>query len=462
MFSTSDTIVAVATPAGRGAVGMVRMSGAEAVPIIQRLTGRDAFRPRCATLCRLTLSVDEALADEVLVTCFPGPHSYTGEDVVEVAGHGSPLLLAAVVRAVCRAGARLAEPGEFTLRSVVLGKRDLVQAEAVADLIDAVTPAQVRAAFEQLDGSLSAAISRVESRLFEVRAALEASLDFPDEGYHFITPEAVRQGLGDVAVHISRLLSTAESGRLIREGALVVLAGAPNAGKSSLFNALAQASRAIVTAVPGTTRDVLTERLVLDGLSVTLVDTAGDRVSADAIEQEGVSRARQAARSASVVLVVIDGSRQRSPDDDTVLLATARQPRLVVVNKCDEVRQVIRAWAEDEEIVVSARTGEGLDGLRAALVQRLGLRSAMHPGSDPLVTNVRHVQCLERAQAAVVRAAEAAGVVSGAGMSSGEGVPEEFIVADIDEAQRCLQEVTGARSSDDVLAYVFSRFCLGK
>jgi len=441
---------------------MVRMSGAQAVPIIQRLTGRDLFQPRRATLCRLVLSGEDALADEVLVTSFPGPDSYTGEDVIEIAGHGSPLLLASIVRAACHAGARLADPGEFTLRSVVLGKRDLVQAEAVADLVDAVTPAQARAAFEQLDGVLSAAIGRVEARLFEVRAALEASLDFPDEGYHFITPEAVRLGLGDVEAHIGRLLSTAAGGRVIREGALVVLAGAPNAGKSSLFNALAQAPRAIVTAVPGTTRDVLTEQLVLDGMSVTLVDTAGDRVSPDAIEQEGVARARQAARAASVVLVVIDGSRPLSSDDDTVLLASAGQPRLVVVNKCDEARQVIRAWAEDEEIVVSARTGEGLDGLRAALVQRLGLRSAMHPGSDPLVTNVRHVQCLERAQDAVVRAAEAAGVGSGAGMSSGEGVPEEFIVADIDEAQRCLQEVTGARSSDDVLAYVFSRFCLGK
>jgi len=460
VFSTSDTIVAVATPAGRGAVGMVRISGADAVPVIRRLTGREAFRPRRATLCRLTVRGDEPLADKVLVTFFPGPDSYTGEDVVEIAGHGSPLLLASIVDAACDAGARLAAPGEFTLRSVVLGKRDLVQAEAVADLVDAVTPAQARAAFEQLDGTLSAAIGRLEARLFEVRAALEASLDFPDEGYHFITPEAVRQGLGDVSTDISRLLSTAASGRLIREGALVVLVGAPNAGKSSVFNALANAPRAIVTPVPGTTRDVLTERLVLEGASVTLVDTAGDRVSPDVIEQEGVSRARQAARSASLVLVLVDGSRPRSVDDDTVLQATTNQPRLVVVNKCDAERQVERSWTRDEEVVVSARTGEGLDRLRTAVVQRLGLRAAVH-SDDPLVTNVRHIQCLERAQAAVARAAEAAGAVNDTNTTPG-GVPEEFLVADIDEAQRCLQEVTGARSSDDVLAYVFSRFCLGK
>jgi tRNA modification GTPase len=456
VFSTSDTIVAVATPLGRGAVGMVRISGAGAFPLIEELTGRrGSFLPRRATLCRLTLGGDEGLADEVLVTCFPAPDSYTGEDVVEIAGHGSPLLLTAMVRAACAAGARLAEPGEFTLRSVVLGKRDLVQAEAVADLIDAVTPAQARAAFEQLDGTLSAAIGRVETRLFEVRAALEASLDFPDEGYHFITPDAVRQGLDEVAAEIGRLLATSDSGRLIREGALVVLAGAPNAGKSSLFNALVNAPRAIVTAVPGTTRDVLSERVVLDGLAVTLVDTAGDRVTTDAIEQEGVARARHAARAASLVLVVIDGSRPRSSEDEAVLSATMGQPRIVVVNKCDAERVVSRAWPDEDEVVVSARTGEGVEKLRAAVMQRLGLGAETQAG-DPLVTNARHVLCLERSQAAVARAVVAARTADGG------GVPEEFLVADIDEAQRCLQEVTGARSSDDVLAFVFSRFCLGK
>jgi len=456
VFSTSDTIVAIATPSGRGAVGMVRLSGADAFPLIGRLTDRQgSFLPRRATLCRLTVGGDEPLTDEVLVTCFPGPDSYTGQDVVEIAGHGSPLLMTAMVRAACQAGARLAEPGEFTLRSVVFGKRDLVQAEAVADLIDAVTPAQARAAFEQLDGVLSGAIGRLESRLFEVRAALEASLDFPEEGYHFITPEAVRLGLAEVAADIGRLLATSASGRLIREGALVVLVGSPNAGKSSLFNALVNAPRAIVTPVAGTTRDVLTERVVLEGLSITLVDTAGDRATADAVEREGVSRARQAARAATVVLVVIDGSRPRSSDDDAVLSATAGQARVVVVNKCDEARVVDRVWGSDEEVMVSAVTGEGVDRLRMAVAQRLGQRSLV-PLVDPQVTNVRHVRCLERAQLAVGRAAAAAGVADGV------GVPEEFLVADIDEAQRCLQEVTGSRSSDDVLAYVFSRFCLGK
>ena len=456
MFSTSDTIVAVATPVGRGAVGMVRISGTGAFPLIENLTGRrGSFLPRRATLCRLEGIGDEGLADEVLVTCFPAPGSYTGEDVVEIAGHGSPLLLAGLLRAACVAGARLAEPGEFTLRSVVRGKRDLVQAEAVADLIDAVTPAQARAAFEQLDGTLSAAIRRVEEQLFEMRAALEASLDFPEEGYHFITPGQVRRGLAAVAADISRLLATAASGRLIREGALVVLAGAPNAGKSSLFNALVNAPRAIVTPMPGTTRDVLSERVVLEGLAVTLVDTAGERLSLDVIEQEGVRRARQAAESAAVALVVIDGSRARSPEDETVLSVTAGRSRIVVVNKCDEARRVSSSWAYEEEVVVSARTGEGLDRLRAAVVQRLGLRSP-RPSGDPLVTNVRHVLCLERALDAVSRAERAAGAAEDG------AVPEEFLVADIDEAQRELQEVTGSRSSDDVLAFVFSRFCLGK
>lgn len=456
MFSTSDTIVAVATPAGRGAVGLVRISGPQAFSVVAALTGRrQGFIGRRATLCRLTLGDDGRLADEVVVTCFPGPASYTGEDVAEIAGHGSPLLLAGIVRAACAAGARLAEPGEFTLRSVLGGKRDLVQAEAVADLIEAVTPGQARAAFEQLDGSLSAAIGRVESHLFEVRAALEASLDFPEEGYHFITPEAVRAGLVAALRDIDALLSTAARGRLIREGALVVLAGAPNAGKSSLFNALVHAPRAIVTALPGTTRDLLTERLVLGGLSVTLVDTAGDRVSSDVIEQEGVSRARHAVASADAVIVVVDGSRSPGEDDLAVLAATEGHRRVVAVNKSDCGRQCVRVWAVDEEVVVSARTGEGVEALCAAVVRRLGVGDSLS-AEDPLVTNVRHIACLERARLAVVRAQEAAGA------RDVDGVPEEFLVADIDEAQRALQEVTGARSSDDVLAFVFSRFCLGK
>jgi len=235
----------------------------------------------------------------------------------------------------------------------------------------------------------------------------------------------------------------------------VVLAGAPNAGKSSLFNALVHAPRAIVTALPGTTRDLLTERLVLEGLSVTLVDTAGDRVSADVIEQEGVARARQAAASADVVMVVVDGSRSLTDDDRAVLAATAGRTRVVAVNKSDCGRHVECAWAADEEVVVSARTGDGIDTLCATVVGRLSLGAGGVP-SDPLVTNGRHIACLERARAAVARAQEAAGA------ADGDGVPEEFLVADIDEAQRALQEVTGARSSDDVLAFVFSRFCLGK
>src|SRR5687767_5905917 len=247
--------------------------------------------------------------DRVVVTFFNAPRSYTGEHVVEISAHGSPVVLNAIVRAAVDAGARLAEPGEFTLRAFLNGKLDLVQAEAVADLIDAVTPLQARAAFDQLEGTLTTAIAAIEAQLFDLMARLEASLDFPDEGYHFVQSDAAAREIADVRDRIRALLENAARGRMIREGAQIAILGTPNVGKSSLFNALLNAKRAIVTAIPGTTRDLLTERADLAGLSVALVDTAGIRESTDIVEQEGISRARQAASIADLTILVLDRSR---------------------------------------------------------------------------------------------------------------------------------------------------------
>jgi tRNA modification GTPase len=273
MFSTSDTIVAIATPAGRGGIGVVRISGPDAEPIARVLASRSTpFTPRQATFTEVGVrprnspcpktegSRGADVRDRTVVTFFQAPQSYTGEDVVEISAHGSPVVLNAIVRAAVDAGARLAEPGEFTLRAFLNNKIDLVQAEAVADLIDAVTPLQARAAFDQLEGTLTTAIGEIEHALFDVIARLEASLDFPDEGYHFVEPNEAAGAIAAIVARIDALLAQASRGRLVREGAQVAIVGAPNVGKSSLFNALLNTNRAIVTAIPGTTRDLLMER----------------------------------------------------------------------------------------------------------------------------------------------------------------------------------------------------------
>ncbi len=441
MFSISDTIVAIATPAGRGGIGVVRISGPDAERIARELTGRvTQFEPRHATFAKF------ASNDQVVVTLFPGPHSYTGETVAELSAHGSPVVLASIVRAAVDAGARMAEPGEFTLRSFLNNKIDLIQAEAVADLIDAVTPLQARAAFDQLEGTLTKTIGEIERDLFDVIAKLEASLDFPDEGYHFVAPREARTSLAGIIARIDGLLAQSSRGRLVREGAQVAIVGAPNVGKSSLFNALLNTNRAIVTAIPGTTRDLLTERADIGGLSLSLVDTAGVRDTMDVVEQEGVSRARDTLRIADLAIVVLDRSRPLSAEDRGVLEATAHQRRVVVRNKSDLAASAMSFSGID----VSAKTGEGIEQLIEAIATTLNTSEPLR--DSPQITNMRHVVLLERARASIDRAVTAL---------EGE-VPEEFPLLDLQEAAQTLQEITGKRTSDDLLRHIFERFCIGK
>ena len=454
MFSTSDTIVAIATPSGRGGLGVVRISGPDAARIACELIGRHKpLKARHATFARFSGS------DQVVVTSFPAPRSYTGEEVAEVSAHGSPVVLSAILRRAMAAGARLAEPGEFTLRAFLNGKLDLIQAEAVADLIDAVTPLQARAAFDQLEGTLTAAIGAIEKELFDVIARLEASLDFPDEGYHFVAPQEARESLARVIAGIDALLTQAERGRLIREGAQVAIVGAPNVGKSSLFNALLNANRAIVTAVPGTTRDLLTERADIGGLSLALIDTAGVRETADIVEQEGVSRARGTLRVADLILVVLDRSRPLSDDDRALLEDTAAQRRVIVVNKCDlpaawDARGLIPSGkggeGSDPVAAISVLTGSGLDDAIAVIARVLSGEEATR--DRPAVTNLRHTMLLQRARSALLQATDAL-----------EGsISEEFPLLDLQEAGHALQEITGRRTTDDLLQHIFKNFCIGK
>ena len=506
MFSVSDTIVAIATPPGRGGIGVVRLSGPEARAIARRLIAHDTpLEPRHATFAKVRRKAEAARVrlqpdttcgdaahvdatygdvtdgdatqrgtwrppsggagadaiDHAIVTFFPAPHSYTGDDVVELSAHGAPVVLNGIVASAIDAGARLAEPGEFTLRAFLNGRIDLAQAEAVRDLIDAVTPLQARAAFDQLDGTLTRAIGEIDAALFDLVARLEASVDFPDEGYHFLAPDALVESIDGLLDRTRALLAGARRGRLIREGLQVAIVGAPNVGKSSLFNALVGSDRAIVTDIPGTTRDLVTEVVDLRGLRVTLVDTAGLREARDLVESEGVARSRQAVEVADLVLTVEDRSRPRAaagpllsfrPDGPDLPGASATRDAirkvLCVANKND----LPPAWHDEGAVAVSATTGAGIEELRLRIAAALDDGTAR---DRPSLTNVRHIALVERAQEALLCARNAA-------CAAGGSMSEEFVLADLAEARAALEEISGRRASEDLLAHIFQNFCVGK
>lgn len=463
MFSPDDTIVALATPPGRGGIAVVRLSGTRSLEIAARIIDSPAaLQPRHATLVRVRTGAAPAsiVLDEAVVTWFAAPASYTGQDVVEFSLHGSPVIAGGVVAACAAAGARLAGPGEFTLRAFLNGRLDLTRAEAVADLVDSTTPLQATVAFDQLTGALAERIGGIERGLFDLMTALEASADFGEEGYHFISPDETREAVRAARGKIDALLAGARRGRLVREGIVVAIAGRPNVGKSTLFNRLAGADRAIVTPVPGTTRDLLTEAVVLGGARVTLVDTAGVRPTADPIEREGVARAERASAAADVTLVVLDGSTALSAEDRDLLRLGRRSAEVVVVNKRDlpaawDVRDLVAeglAAGETEIVEVSAATGHGLDGIISAIDRTVGLvqtSEAVH------ISNIRHIELLGRS-AERLKSVELV-------MATSKGqIPEELVLIDLRSAMESLQEVTGERTTDDVLTAIFARFCVGK
>lgn len=445
-----DVIVAPATAQGRAAIAVVRLSGPGALAIAGRLAGRSTWVPRRAT--RSTLQLGAGMTDDALVTVFPAPHSFTGEDVAEFAVHGSPVIVEALVQACTSEGARLAGPGEFTFRAYLNGRLDLLQAEAVADLVSATTPTQIRVASAHLHGALSAHVQALGDELASLRALLEASLDFPDEGFHFITRQSLSARLDTLRAACTQLLGAADVGRRLHEGATVVVAGRPNAGKSSLFNALLGRQRAIVTDVAGTTRDLVTEHVALGGVPVVLVDTAGLRTTSDPVEREGVARAEEVVQSADLVLLVVNPF---AADEDDAASQRAWQALSVERRLCVSTRRDLgetgagRAlWWPDDRLSVSTVTGEGIDRLRDVLAARLG----QSEWDGRTLTRSRHRALVSEVKAALERAST----------TLEAGGSEEYVLVDVIDGLEALAALRRVESADDVLETIFGSFCIGK
>lgn len=439
-MENTDTICAVATPPGRGGVGIVRVSGPHAPAIAKAVIGRlPAVRRVCFAVFR---GDDGAAIDRGLALYFQAPHSFTGEHVLELHGHGGPVVMQMLVDRVLALGARPARPGEFSERAFLNGKLDLAQAEAVADLIDSQTAQAARAASRSLEGEFSRRVDDLFERLTELRTFLEATIDFPDEEVDFIQDARVRDRLSELRVDIAALAASARQGRLLRDGLTVVIAGPPNAGKSSLLNALAGAETAIVTDVPGTTRDMLREQIQIDGMPLHVVDTAGLRDSADVVEQEGVRRARSAIEAADRVLYVLDASlaRESRPPDFGV-------PITMIHNKIDLAGLAPRAAGD--HIWLSAKTGDGLEGLRRHLAEVAGLEAGE---GGAFSARARHLEALRQVDGHLTSAAEQ--------LDAGAGT--ELAAEELRLAQRALGEITGEFTTNDLLGRIFSTFCIGK
>ena len=451
-----ETIVAISTPPGRGGIGIVRLSGPEACSIAAQLVR--LRHPLAQARARFAFVVDDAgeQIDDALVTAFFAPHSYTGEELVEVAAHGSPVVLDLLVRRALSLGARLAEPGEFTRRAFLAGRIDLTQAEAVHDLIAAETLTQARQAASQLGGALSRRIAPLKQELVELIALLEAGIDFAEDDVELTPASEIARRITQLTEPLSALARSFTRGRIVHDGLTLALVGRPNAGKSSLFNRLLERERAIVTATPGTTRDTVNERISLGGIPLELVDTAGLREGEGEAEQIGIERSRQAMADAALVLAVFDASECINDEERSLLDSLANRAALLVLNKCD--------LAEDQQqpatrhalaastlplLELSALTGEGIDALRNKILELATGGSAAESG---LLTSLRHQQAVAASLSALEDARQA----------NDAAIPHEMLLLDLYRALWALDSLTGQTTPDDVLNLIFSTFCIGK
>ena len=507
-LNLDDTIIAIATPPGRGGIGVVRLAGPRAVEIttpMLRLSheldpGRAVFgelvdpcgagtsgreqpaeagtrepgqderlghvadSPRGET--RTGVSAPHGRIDEVVVTYFAKPHSYTTDDVIEISAHGSPVVLQHIIQLCVAAGARLAEPGEFTMRAFLNGRIDLTQAEAVRDLIDSQTLFQAKVAAQQLDGALSRRLRPVKQKLVELIATLEAGIDFAEDDVSVMPDASILERISAVCAPLEQLSASFAYGKIVHEGLTLAIVGRPNVGKSSLFNRLVERERAIVTAMPGTTRDLVSETVAIGGIPVKLVDTAGIRQALDEAESIGIQKSMEALADADLVLVVVDASRHTTKSDEKLLAQAETRPVIVVENKCDLMaaetptlrqtqgrlsRQNREKWGARISVATSALTGEGIADLRAAILSHIGGGAGVQ-GEPGFVTNIRHQGLIKDSLAALGAAKNA---VAGK-------IPHEMLLLDLYNALRPLDAITGATTTDDILNLIFSTFCIGK
>lgn len=447
----TDTIAAIASPPGQGAVALLRVSGPEARAIGGAVFSRPLGPPRFQTYGTIR-SEDGSALDEVLLTWFSAPHSYTGEDVVEIACHGGLLVTRKVLDRLLAAGARAAEPGEFSQRAFLNGKMDLTQAEAVMDLISAQTDLALRAAHEQLTGRLGGALARLREELIGIVAHVEAYIDFPEEDIEPETGAALLARIESVRGAVDRLMATADQGRILREGVRTVICGAPNVGKSSLLNVLLGFDRAIVSDTAGTTRDTIEEVINLRGIPIRLIDTAGVRESADSVEREGVARTRAQVARAELVLEVFDG--HAAPPVTGLAGLSAEAPpdaiHLRLLNKVDLGEHP--GWSDLEAVRISCLRGEGMESLTDAILSRLGGAGARWGSADLVAINARHQRCLARAAVDLQAAADR--------LKGGDS--PEFAALELRSALDAVGEVIGRTDVEEILGEIFSRFCIGK
>ncbi|HWS99262.1 MAG TPA: tRNA uridine-5-carboxymethylaminomethyl(34) synthesis GTPase MnmE [Pyrinomonadaceae bacterium] len=454
---SKDTIVALSTPPGRSGIGVIRLSGPRSLEIARRLVQDENFEPESHRAVLRNLHDDSSgeVLDRALLTYFKEPNSFTGEDVVELSCHGSPVLLRSLLDIVLNLDARLAGPGEFTLRALANGRLNLSQAEAVRDLINAQTKAAVKQASRQLGGELSARLQPIKDSLLDIIVPLESSLEFVEDDLPEISINQIKTKLSGLIKNVEELASTFNAGRLLRDGLKVTLIGRPNVGKSSLFNSLLALDRAIVTAIPGTTRDSLSEMISLQGVPVLLTDTAGVRESADEVETLGVERTRRAIADADLVVVLFDGSQPLSQEDIDILKETEKSTYLVAFNKSD-----LASFESDgletfdnrptSIVNVSAKTGAGLDALRAAILEPFTEFDINDTGL--LITDARHFDILKRTQTAL----------DGSLTLLEQRASEELILVGLYDGLRFIGEITGETTPDDVLSQIFATFCIGK
>lgn len=452
----NNTIVALATPTGRSGIGVIRLSGNDALTIAKKLTNDQKFnpQPRFASLKKIyDLETGEVL-DETLITFFKSPNSFTGEDVIEIACHGSPVILRQLIDNCLKLDARMAEAGEFSLRALANGRMNLSQAEAIRDLIDAQTIASARQSIRQLNGEFSNQLQPLKDELLNVIVVLESALEFVEDDLPDFQNEKIKINLSEISQKIGKLASTFKAGKLLREGLRVALVGRPNVGKSSLFNALLGQDRAIVTDIAGTTRDQIHEKLVIENIPISLIDTAGLRETADTVESIGVERSKRTMADADLVIVLLDGSQKLTAEDIEILENTKDFARIIAVNKIDlnsgdEIKAQINK--DNSQIIeVSAKTGEGLNILQKSIVAPFQLQDIEQTGF--LVSDARHNDLLLRAESEINNSLNLLD----------QKMSEEIILIGLHNALRYLGQITGETTTEDMLTRIFSTFCIGK